>query len=542
MAYSVKLSDYLDGDEDSVILEFESDSEIDELGEVDEDSSHSYSEVNEFSDGPSDKKDTGGSRYLDADQKKPSWGRGLTEMAYESSGVPKLAYSCLTTDQMFDLILARLERIQPIFEISYGDIIVMLQKYGWSEERLLEDWTEDQERVLVSCGLKLATSSNRSRGIQDHSDFVCNICCESNKQRTFRLECGHEYCIECYKHYIKDKLLEGKIISCMSCSLALKNPDIDAIVGDNSSQTLMRSSIKGFIHKHNNHYKWCPFVDCNCVIQVTNISALSEFPRFHLSPFVVCNNHHRFCFKCGLESHAPGDCQVAEVWVKMAQLESANLNWVLKNTKECPKCGVNIEKNGGCNHMTCQSCEYEFCWICELPWEGHGGGFFECTRFSKDEKNGATETKNSLRKYTFYYKLFSEHENSSKLDWALGLAVEQKVRALQENIGISWIETQFLPESIRSLIEGRTTLKWSFPVAFYSDPSHNLTKIFVDNQALLVSAVEDLSQLLQVKDPHDIIARKLEFYNKARFVQSRNRALSECGRDLLCKRICVPRG
>ncbi|CEP64169.1 E3 ubiquitin-protein ligase HEL1 LALA0_S10e03994g [Lachancea lanzarotensis] len=541
MGYTDTLGADTDEDDDeSLDLDFESDSDV-----VDDLDDQSFSpdcgsDVNDSSDTSSFGNDVTRSTFLEYDSKMDNFNPSSGDGTYDSDGIPKLQYNCLTTDQIYGLMVARLDRIQPIFQLSHGDIIVMLQKYAWSEERLLEDWTEDQENVLIACGLKVEKVLDGPRGIQTHSDFLCHICCESNKQKTFRLECGHEYCVECYEHYIKDKVPEGKIITCMSCSLALKNSDIDDILGDSSSLTLMKSSIKGFIQKHSKHYRWCPFVDCNCIIQISNISSLAEFPRLHLSPYVVCENQHRFCFKCGLEVHAPGDCHVAEQWVKLAQLECANLNWVLKNTKECPKCGVNIEKNGGCNHMTCQSCGYQFCWICEQCWTGHGGGFYECTHFKKDDKQGSADTKNSLRKYTFYYKLFSEHENSVKLDWTLGLTVEQKVKALQENMGISWIETQFLSESIRALIDGRTVLKWSFPVAYYADPSHNLTKIFVDNQALLVSAVEDLSKLLQIKEPQNIIDKKLEFYNRARFVQTRGKALAGCGRDLLCKGICVP--
>ena len=42
----------------------------------------------------------------------------------------------------------------------------------------------------------------------------------------------------------------------------------------------------------------------------------------------------------------------------------ADEHYLLKNTKNCPGCGVNIEKNEGCDHMTCKKCQFEFCWLC----------------------------------------------------------------------------------------------------------------------------------------------------------------------------------
>lgn len=36
--------------------------------------------------------------------------------------------------------------------------------------------------------------------------------------------------------------------------------------------------------------------------------------------------------------------------------------------KFCPSCDSRIERNGGCNHMTCRSCAFQFCWVCLATW------------------------------------------------------------------------------------------------------------------------------------------------------------------------------
>lgn len=465
--------------------------------------------------------------------------RQLTE-----GGVPNLNYECLTTGDIIMNMRKRVGHLHSVLSLSEEDTLALMQHYDWNEERLLEAWTDNMSEILDTLGLKQHEKKTKDTTVRDIitiDNFSCPICCNDGTLETFKLECGHIFCRDCYKHYIKNKLHSGNLISCMVCSNTIKNEDIDKVMGYPVSHKLIDSSIKSFISKHNKHYKWCPYADCQFVLHLKDTASLPGYRRLHYSPFVECNNGHRFCFDCGFEIHAPADCIVTNAWVKKARKESENLNWVLSHTKECPECSVNIEKSGGCNHMVCGSCRYEFCWICEGAWAPHGKSFFQCTMYNSDENTsakGKEESKKNLKRYTFYYRIFNEHEVSAKLDWRLGKTIGNKVKALQEEMGISWIEGQFLTESLKILNEGRTALKWSFTLAYYSDPSHNLTKIYIDNQARLSQTVEDLSELLKIKDPEIILRRKPEFYTKARYVENRTSAMLECGRDLLSQRIC----
>ncbi|CAI7852799.1 unnamed protein product, partial [Closterium sp. NIES-54] len=125
---------------------------------------------------------------------------------------------------------------------------------------------------------------------------------------------------------------------------------------------------------------------------------------------------------CLEEAHRPVDCETVGKWILKNSAESENMNWILANSKSCPKCKRPIEKNQGCMHMTCTPpCKYEFCWLCLGAWSEHGektGGFYACNRYESAKHDGVYDeterrremAKNSLEKYTHYYERWAANE------------------------------------------------------------------------------------------------------------------------------------
>lgn len=107
--------------------------------------------------------------------------------------------------------------------------------------------------------------------------------------------------------------------------------------------------------------KFCPVPGCDYVAE-----------NYDMTNFkITCKCGNDFCFRCSKEYHEPCSCKMIQEWNEKNSNESENIRWIRINTKPCPNCSRNIEKNNGCNHMTCrppQGCGHEFCWLCLGSW------------------------------------------------------------------------------------------------------------------------------------------------------------------------------
>lgn len=386
-----------------------------------------------------------------------------------------------------------------ILALPKDDAAVLLRFFRWNKERLLDDYMDSAQKVLDAAGVGIVNTDGPR--LETVSGFMCDICCEDAPGlETFSMKCGHRYCVECYRQYLFQKVKEegeAARIQCPSdtCPRIIDAKSMDLLVTAELNDRYRQLLNKTYV-QDNDHLKWCPAPYCENAVSC----GVKKKDLGKIVPTVACSCGYRFCFGCILTDHQPAPCELVKMWLKKCADDSETANWISANTKECPKCNSTIEKNGGCNHMTCRKCKYEFCWMCMGLWSEHGTSWYNCNRFEEksgtDARDAQAKSRVSLERYLHYYNRYANHEQSARLDKDIYHKTEKKMVQLQTASGMSWIEVQYLNAASQALQTCRQTLKWTYAFAFYL-ARNNLTEIFEDNQKDLEMAVEALSEMFE---------------------------------------------
>jgi hypothetical protein len=79
---------------------------------------------------------------------------------------------------------------------------------------------------------------------------------------------------------------------------------------------------------------------------------------------------YRSCSKCERPWHQDETCDQYTARLNAVDgNEAASAAFISSNTKECPSCKSRIQKDGGCDHMTCRKCRNQFCWLCSADYK-----------------------------------------------------------------------------------------------------------------------------------------------------------------------------
>ncbi|KAL7109197.1 hypothetical protein ACP275_06G160300 [Erythranthe tilingii] len=396
----------------------------------------------------------------------------------------RINYTTLTEESIRQLQDKDISEVCGLLSVSRGLACTLLRHYNWRPDSVSEKWFADEEKVRESVGL-LPPGKSESKPL--NPSHRCKICLEKIKggKETLSSACGHPFCGDCWKNYVTFSINEGPGCLSLCCPepgcKARVGPDMmDLLASEEEKEKYNRYLLRSYVELHGT-IKWCPGPGCDRAVQIES----GECKNYD----VTCDCSYVFCWNCTEDMHRPVDCETVEKWVILKNSEAENTTWIMAYTKPCPKCKRSIEKNDGCNHMTCgKSCGHQFCWLCLGNWDN--------AHICNGYKDAACDkavmgARKYLERYAHYYERWAGNHKSrgialSCLDWARKELRDNLMNAVQN---VEGVQMEFAVEAWEQIVECRRVLKWSYAYAYYLCCSEKAAKIaffeFLQGQAEL---------------------------------------------------------
>ncbi|XP_059647719.1 probable E3 ubiquitin-protein ligase ARI1 isoform X2 [Cornus florida] len=405
-----------------------------------------------------------------------------------------------------------LQRVVDLLSLRERDARTLLIHYQWDVEKLLAVLVEKGKASLFAQAGVTDIEHRDLESPPSSSKVMCDICMEDIPgSEVTKMDCGHCFCNNCWTEHFIVKINEGqsKRIRCMAhkCHAICDEAIVRNLVSKRHphlAEKFDRFLLESYI-EDNKMVKWCPSVPhCGNAIRVDD-----EFCE------VECSCGLQFCFSCLSEAHSPCSCLMWELWSKKCRDESETINWITVNTKPCPHCHKPVEKNGGCNSVSC-ICGQSFCWLCAgatgraHTWSQISG--HSCGRYKEDRSKKAERAKRDLYRYMHYHNRYKAHKDSFKLESNLKDAIKWKVSGLEKK-GLIVKDFGWVTDGLYRLFRSRLILSYSYPFAYYmfgddlfKDEMTNTEReikqnLFEDQQQQLEANVERLSKLIE--EPFD---------------------------------------
>ncbi|KAB2628055.1 E3 ubiquitin-protein ligase ARI8 [Pyrus ussuriensis x Pyrus communis] len=362
-----------------------------------------------------------------------------------------LRYTILKQADMSQRQLRDITDICSTLFVSRAAAIILLHGRDWNASKLFDKWFEEEDEVGL---MKKTVVQFNARDI-----ITCGICfyeyaceCESVSS-TF---CGHPFCRNCWTGYIRTSIDDGLACLMLKCPEppcgAAVGPDLIGVLTtredyERYKHFLLRSYFEG--HRK---IKWCPAPDC-CYAVEYNGNADDDDTGMNGSYDVTCLCSNSLCWNCCEEIHRPVNCRTVGKWILKNKDDSHNVQWILVNTKPCPKCKRPIEKNQGCNTMTCRPpCYFRFCWYCLEPNVMYGC----CNRYvyhpvvDSEAESDKKKAKIYLGRYIHYYERWANNRYSKR-------------KAIED---LHKCQLRFIVEAWQQIIESRQVLQWTYAYSY----------------------------------------------------------------------------
>ncbi|KAL1023377.1 hypothetical protein UPYG_G00040070 [Umbra pygmaea] len=265
------------------------------------------------------------------------------------------------------------------------------------DHRAISELTRDTDLLPML----LDYNEREKQRVFDGQAHDCGICFMSKLGCSQFRECGHVYCNECMSEFFTIQITEGNVHGLIcpeaDCSSTATPSQVRQLVGvelfDRYDRLLLQSSLDRMPD-----VMYCPRKTCATpvILDPNHTDALCPSCRYAFCK--LCQKTYHGASKCHLTDNSvknpcPTYAYLPKTEVGLRNLwedydsgnrqrrrllenrygkhtmasvleEGLSVVWKEKNSKNCPSCSVNIQKDGGCEKMVCLTCGQYFCWQC----------------------------------------------------------------------------------------------------------------------------------------------------------------------------------
>jgi len=384
--------------------------------------------------------------------------------------------------------------MKPIQSIIHSDIMELVSEWKIpydAAQCILCDHSFSLEETKASCRSDLKTLLEPFNSLEidekavdaSNNISICGICYdEIPSDDCYSLWCGHAFCISCWRSFIDEK--EGQHSTALlrltcpqhQCNARVTSRHLEAF-GD-LYQTTFETLVGHAFVQSMPDYRFCTGPDCQFVLQRNEESDRQRKNMVCQKCSTAC------CFECGEAPHLPATCKHVSEWQRLV---GNSTFWIRSNAKPCPGCETPIEKNGGCNHMTCKHCETQFCWLCLTKLRFHSEAH-SCNQYTV-----TGESSDDIERGLFLAKRYEAHE-------AAQLFIKDEKQSL-ETRPLNQIEEdhyEILQEALEVVMEARIFLKNSYMTSFGLRKNPTKLAEFESHQGALEVLTEKLNQLTEM--------------------------------------------
>lgn len=411
----------------------------------------------------------------------------------------------LESSELRSLMLGKLVTFKNTFDyanFAEGYFLEFLRSQNFMVDKAIDRY---QEKVYT-----LLENPKMQRVVLDPSKkYTCNLLFDDYPAPEIRhFGCGHTFQEECMEEYITEEIKRKGPASIETkcpdegCNLLITETVVESSCKKSMIEMFRKFTIDDFITRAP---YIVPCVASNCfyyfVVPDKSVKADETVPQ----KGVLCKCGTAVCVGCSKVAHEPLSCPMFEDWGNSSGSiqDKLNSDWKKHNTKSCPGCHIDIQKNQGCMHMTCAKCRHEFCWLCLGDWKTHGsntGGFFNCNNFKEEkEKN---EDQKTIKKLQFFYDRFYQHKKSLEVTEDKYRQLMIKLKPASDSI-IAKMNNFMMPGSLdfyltgfKSILKARSFVVYTYPLAYFIKNETELS-LFLQTQYMLEFALEKLDKFCE---------------------------------------------